>query len=903
MDPGGAGRGRVMGLAKIKWGGSGTGPESKTHFCRKLYSHPKPSPAPTVGVNHRSIHFTPSWTTANTTVRPIESVENGICKELSTLSLNGDEEQLITEKPAKDPRRIARKTAPCSAATSSATDACPSVRRILILNEWSFFSKSLIGYDRWRQKGDHVTNAKYTWMKRYQIDLCKKALEENIVVYLETGSGKTHIAVLLIYEMGHLIRKPQKNKCIFLAPSVALVQQLKLCYQLAYEDDDEEDVEEREGTRNMAGRDGVGPPCCLFSFPALLYLMILKIANNTKAKVIEKSIDFKVGIFCGSSKHLKSHHHREKEIEDYELDGECRTGILFNIGVDWESNVLVMTPEILLHNLSHCIIKIEFISLLIFDECHYAQLESNHPYAEIMKIFYKMDVAKLPRIFGMTASPKLGKGCPAKDSQLNYSKFVFFFPFIVSRGSLEGDTSIISSLSSTSQLSLASRKGGSIDGLEALLRAKVYSVEDKDELKKFVTSPKVNVYYYGSNENSNSSPHMIYTGKLEEIKHQCMLALRMNLVDPSILRSTKKLLQKLHCNLIFCLENLGLWGALQAIYGPLATVFEPATSTRTTGIAHLIGKQLLQATLFIFIFQSETLLQASNIFRKGDYYENTELVEAEESCTDGNLCNEYLHRAASVLATDCTGDGMEADLSCVDVLKEPYFSRKLLRLIGILSSFRIMSVESDEEVSLRYQGNYCEEKIPLASLLNMIMFEMGCLCPCMLVFEMPDMKCIIFVNRIITARSLSNILRNLKFLSSWKCGFLVGVHAGLVSRKSTNIILEKFRSGEKDLWPNSGKALLSSFPIDLFWQLNLLVATKVGEEGLDIQTCCLVIRFDLPETVASFIQSRGRARMPQSEYAFLVNRGNLRELNLIEHFKKDEAQMNEEISLRKSHTQ
>lgn len=60
----------------------------------------------------------------------------------------------------------------------------------------------------------------------------------------------------------------------------------------------------------------------------------------------------------------------------------------------------------------------------------------------------------------------------------------------------------------------------------------------------------------------------------------------------------------------------------------------------------------------------------------------------------------------------------------------------------------------------------------------------------------PNMKCIIFVNRIVTARSLSHILRNLKFLSAWKCGFLVGVHAGLVSRKNTNIILDKFRSGE-----------------------------------------------------------------------------------------------------------
>lgn len=58
----------------------------------------------------------------------------------------------------------------------------------------------------------------------------------------------------------------------------------------------------------------------------------------------------------------------------------------------------------------------------------------------------------------------------------------------------------------------------------------------------------------------------------------------------------------------------------------------------------------------------------------------------------------------------------------------------------------------------------------------------------------------------------------------------------------------------------------------------------MGEEGLDIQTCCLVIRFDLPETVASFIQSRGRARMPQSEYAFLVNRCFLKHAPLTNQF-------------------
>ncbi|PIN16600.1 hypothetical protein CDL12_10749 [Handroanthus impetiginosus] len=247
-------------------------------------------------------------------------------------------------------------------------------------------------------------------------------------------------------------------------------------------------------------------------------------------------------------------------------------------------------------------------------------------------------------------------------------------------------------------------KGGSIDGLEALLRAKVYSVEDKDELEKFVTSPIVNVYYYGSVENGYSSPNLIYTKKLEDIKHQSMLALRTNSHDQSTVRSTKKTLQRLHSNLTFCLENLGLWGALQASY----------------------------------------------ILLKGDHYENTELVEEEESCSDSNLCNKYLHQAASVLASDCPGDGLAADLSSIEVLQEPHFSKKLLRLIGVLSNFRLQ----------------------------------------------PDMKCIIFVNRIVTARSLSYILKHLKFLSSWKSDFLVGVHSGFASRKSTNNLLEKFRSAE-----------------------------------------------------------------------------------------------------------
>ena len=35
-----------------------------------------------------------------------------------------------------------------------------------------------------------------------------------------------HIVVLLIHELGHLIRKPHKGICVILTPTVALVQQV-----------------------------------------------------------------------------------------------------------------------------------------------------------------------------------------------------------------------------------------------------------------------------------------------------------------------------------------------------------------------------------------------------------------------------------------------------------------------------------------------------------------------------------------------------------------------------------------------------------------------------------------------------------------------------------------------------
>lgn len=64
-------------------------------------------------------------------------------------------------------------------------------------------------------------------------------------------------------------------------------------------------------------------------------------------------------------------------------------------------------------------------------------------------------------------------------------------------------------------------------------------------------------------------------------------------------------------------------------------------------------------------------------------------------------------------------------------------------------------------------------------------------------------------------------------------------------------------------------------------ELNLLVATAVAEEGLDIVQCQVVVRFDLPKRAVEHIQSRGRARAPNSQLWLMVESGNLDQLSLI----------------------
>jgi ERCC4-related helicase len=51
----------------------------------------------------------------------------------------------------------------------------------------------------------------------------------------------------------------------------------------------------------------------------------------------------------------------------------------------------------------------------------------------------------------------------------------------------------------------------------------------------------------------------------------------------------------------------------------------------------------------------------------------------------------------------------------------------------------------------------------------------------------------------------------------------------------------------------------------------LIVATAVAEEGLDIKACCNVVRWDMPQNMVSWMQSRGRARQERSSFVLMLS--------------------------------
>ncbi|KIE01203.1 Dicer-like protein 2, partial [Metarhizium majus ARSEF 297] len=118
--------------------------------------------------------------------------------------------------------------------------------------------------------------------------------------------------------------------------------------------------------------------------------------------------------------------------------------------------------------------------------------------------------------------------------------------------------------------------------------------------------------------------------------------------------------------------------------------------------------------------------------------------------------------------------------------------------------------------------------------------------------------CLIFVKERATAGALREFLVSCpRIVEKHRIGSMVGTS----NYQSRKLALYELVGQSSD-----PMAALQSFRSG---KINILIATSVLEEGIDVPACNMVICFDHPQTPKSFLQRRGRARMKESKLILL----------------------------------
>ncbi|KAL5786463.1 hypothetical protein ACOSQ2_008855 [Xanthoceras sorbifolium] len=501
--------------------------------------------------------------------------------------------------------------------------------------------------------------------REYQLKVFEVAKKRNTIAVLETGAGKTMIAVMLIKDIAQSIKSNgDKKSIIFLAPTVHLVHQ--------------------------------------------------------QYDVININSNFKVGEYYGAI-----------GVDEWNLN--C-----------WEkeinqNDVLVMTPQILLDALRKAFLRLEMVCFIVFDECHHAT--GNHPYTKIMKDFYHKSNHK-PKIFGMTASPVVRKGVSsAMDCEVQISE------------------------------------------LESILDSQIYTIEDRTEMEVYVPSAKESVRFYDQSRFSSLdlkakmevswSKFDASLSKLQGSMPNCYKDM-----DDKF-KTLRKQLSNYHAKILYCLDELGLICAYEAVKVSLENV-----------------------------------------------------PNAKEECE--------IYRQSS--------------LQC------KYFLEELLCLIGESLPLGDRSLlDCGFDYSKAVDSDYISPK--LHELLQLFV-SLG---------AATRVLCLIFVDRIIAAKVVERFVKKVTYLDHLTVSYLTGSNTSVdsLAPKMQKEILESFRCGK----------------------INLLFATDVVEEGIHVPNCSCVIRFDLPKTVRSYVQSRGRARQNDSQFVMMLERGNIKQRDQIYDIIRSESSM------------
>jgi endoribonuclease Dicer len=130
-------------------------------------------------------------------------------------------------------------------------------------------------------------------------------------------------------------------------------------------------------------------------------------------------------------------------------------------------------------------------------------------------------------------------------------------------------------------------------------------------------------------------------------------------------------------------------------------------------------------------------------------------------------------------------------------------------------------------------------------------------------FEDTELQCIVFVERRYTAKVLYHLFKEYgKYDKEFRItpDFMVGFTGELP--ESIEAILKR----------NFNRVALDKFKLG---KTNCMISSSVLEEGIDIQSCNLVVMYDKPKTYRAYVQTKGRARFKTSNYVVLLERGDV----------------------------
>jgi ERCC4-related helicase len=122
----------------------------------------------------------------------------------------------------------------------------------------------------------------------------------------------------------------------------------------------------------------------------------------------------------------------------------------------------------------------------------------------------------------------------------------------------------------------------------------------------------------------------------------------------------------------------------------------------------------------------------------------------------------------------------------------------------------------------------------------------------------PNFTCLVFVEQRVWVACIAEILSlHPKTRDLLRVGTFVGTSQSSKRKTSVATFAE----------PRNQQATLNDFRAG---ELNVILATSVLEEGIDVSSCHLVICFERPKNLKSFVQRRGRARKQESEYIIFL---------------------------------